>query len=106
MSTKLSDGLEECSSPLTQITNAAKKEQGAFLCAARQVFGQDKVEDAADIWIAAFEMTDWTDSAEEQTCRQVTIQALAQLAEARMLARAASIAMANAPQARFDGSRQ
>jgi hypothetical protein len=107
MSTKLLiDGLEDFSSPLTQITNAAKKELGAFLCAVRQVFGQDEVEYAADLWIAGFEMTDWIDSAEEQTCRQVTIRALAQLAEARMQARAVSVGMASSSQARFDGSRQ
>jgi hypothetical protein len=81
----LIEGFEEFSSPLAQITNAAKKELGAFLCAVRQVFGHDEVERAADLWIASFEATDWIDSDQEQTCRRVTIQTLAQLVEARTL---------------------
>ena len=89
--TKLSiDGFEEFSSPLTQITNAAKKELGAFLCGVRQVFGHDQVERAADLWIACFETTDWIDSGQEQTCRRVTIQTLAQLAEVTTLRAAAT----------------
>ncbi len=86
LSTKLSmDGLNEFSSPVAQITNAAKKELGAFLSAVREVFGHDEVERAADLWIASFETTDWIDSDEEQTCRRVTIQTLAQLVGARTL---------------------
>jgi hypothetical protein len=86
VSTKLlMDGFDEFSSSLAQITNAAKSELGAFLYTVRQVFGQDEVEHAADLWIACFEADDWIDFEREQVCRRVTIHALAQLVESRSL---------------------
>jgi len=88
----LIDGLEAFSSPVAQITKAAKKELGAFLCAIRGVFGEEEVEHAADIWIAGFETNDWIDVDAEHFCRRVTIQTLARLVEARILTRAAKAA--------------
>jgi hypothetical protein len=99
-------GLEEFSSPLSQITNTAKKELGSFLCAVRQVFGHDEVDTAADLWIANFETTDWIDANTERTCRRVTIQAFAQLVEARAFARAMRTGAVSGPQSRFEGNRQ
>ncbi len=84
------DALEEFSSPLAQITNAAKRELGAFLYTVRQVFGQDEVEHAADLWIASFEADNWIDFEREQVCRRVTIHALAQLVASRRLMAAAA----------------
>ena len=97
--------LVEFSSPVTQMTNAATKELGAFLCAVSQVFGYWEVEGAADLWVASFEATDWIEADKEQTCRQVTIQALACLVEARSLARATSSPKQCERQPRFDWSR-
>ena len=85
LSTKLSDGFEDLSSPLAQITNAAARELGAFLHAVREVFGHAEVERAADLWVAHFEADDWIDFEREQVCRRVTIHALAQLVETRTL---------------------
>jgi hypothetical protein len=86
VSTKLlMEGFEDFSSSVAQITNGAKRELGAFLYTVRQVFGQDEVEHAADLWIANFEADDWIDFEREQVCRRVTIRALVQLVESRSL---------------------
>jgi hypothetical protein len=107
LSTQLQiDDLREFSSPITQITKAAEKELGAFLSAVSQVSGYDEVERAADLWMANFETSDWINADEEHTCRQVTIQALAQLVAANRLARVTRAAKASEQHARFDGSRQ
>ena len=97
--------LAEFSSPVTQITNAATKELGAFLCAVSQVFGYGEVEKAADLWIARFEETDWIDSNKEHTCRQVTIQTLACLVEARSIERATRNVIKSEQPSQFEWSR-
>ncbi len=65
----------------TQIANAALKELGAFLFAVKEVFGSDKVQKAADLWIRRLETTDWMGSNNAKAFRRITIQTLAQLAD-------------------------
>ena len=93
------------SSPIAQITEAAKKELGTFLCAIRGVFGEEEVEHAADVWLASFESIDWIDVDAEHFCRRVTVQTLARLTEARMITRAAREASAGEQSGRLDWSR-
>ena len=105
LSTKLLvNGFEDLSSPLAQITNAATKELGAFLHAVREVFGNDEVEHAADLWIASFEADDWIDFEREQVCRRVTIHALAELVQSRTMVPVA--AARNTEPVDLDWSRQ
>jgi hypothetical protein len=99
-------GLEEFSSAVREITEAATKELGSFLCAVRQVFGDEEAGRAADLWIASFETANWIDGPPERTCRQVTVHALAQLVEARTLARVTIDGLVSVQPARFDWSTQ
>ncbi len=97
-------GLEGFTTAVREITAAATRELGSFLCAVRQVFGDNEAGRAADLWITGFETTDWIDGNPERTCRQVTVYTLAQLVEARTAARAAKSGPVSVP--RFDWSRQ
>lgn len=99
-------GLEQFSSAVKEITAAATKELGSFLCAVRQVFGDDEAGQAADLWIASFETTDWIDGNPERTCRQVTIHTLALLVEARKLVRVTRDGLMTVQPSIFDWSRQ
>ncbi len=75
---------ETLKTPAPSVATAAKaaeKELAAFLAAVQQVFINDEVQRAADLWILGLETTDWTDANAEQAFRQLTIRTSAQLAE-------------------------
>ncbi|HMF77846.1 MAG TPA: hypothetical protein VK604_19475 [Bryobacteraceae bacterium] len=76
----VTDELEMSSSSCAQMANAAERQLGAFPTTVGDVFGNDKVEQAADLWIRNLEAADCIESDTEKAFRQITIQTAAQLA--------------------------
>ena len=59
---------------------SAEKELSAFVAAVHQLFGAERAQKAAEIWIEVLKRTDWPSVASVIEWRRITISAAARLA--------------------------